>query len=324
MYVCVVLCVAGPKSNALFFVDPTRAEDFLRFRSSKRAAAATGGVGGGRRKSRKGSGVAVLGQGDSHPPLADEGNALRSALSDEGALPTLEDNQGSNLGALDTAGEESSHRPSQSNLTLLVPERISPMESKRVTYALDYFGGVATNLTLGSEESDLTFSPANRKRSLSDSNIESKLTYHSFFSKSASREFDWDKQDILKTRVFLKGEVQEAPPRSRATSIAADSSSSSSSRRTAGIGQGDAASSSSPGRQSNLTRIESPGQVHGAGDEYGDGDGDDVGLDLLTPTDRTDTLLPPHPPSSSSQGAQGRIGQRTHMSLLYVRCLMFV
>jgi len=68
--------------------------------------------------------------------------------------------------------------------------------SKRVTYAADYFGGVPSSLMLmngvdndtnegtkGNVDAHSIYSsPATRKRSLSDSNIDCKLAYQSFFT----------------------------------------------------------------------------------------------------------------------------------------------
>ena len=270
-------------------MDPTRAEDFLRFRSSKRseAAAAAAGVAAGagagvsnsegrRRSSKKGRGD------DGQPLQPDDHSALQNALSEQETPSSsaaegrqFADSLGSGSGLrLESAvaGESFSDRPLQSNLTLFVPERTNSMENKRVSYALDYFGGVASHLTLGSEESDLTFSPATRKRSLSDSNIDSKLTYHSFFSKSASREFEFDKQDLLKIRDRDKDRDRDRDwnraPRPRATSIAADSS-----RK--GPPPSDRSNRAATGRE------EVAGQGgHGHGDGHGDGADLDIGLDL--------------------------------------------
>ena len=241
------------------------------------AAGAGESSSGGRRRSSKKE------RGDDGQPLQpDDHSALQNALSEQETpsssaaegrqfADTLGSGSGLRLESA-VAGESFSDRPLQSNLTLFVPERTNSMENKRVSYALDYFGGVASHLTLGSEESDLTFSPATRKRSLSDSNIDSKLTYHSFFSKSASREFEFDKQDLLKIRDRDwdrdRDRAWDRAPRPRATSIAADSS-----RK--GPPPSDRSNRAATGRE----EVEGQGR-HGHGDGDRDGADLDIGLDL--------------------------------------------
>ena len=180
-------------------MDPTRSEDFLRFRGKRGNGASNGKVSGSvRRKSGKIAQLVAESDGlsmdleavnptlsqiypvkDQIEDLANSGDRLSFEM-----LDLRSSARGESMESAKSVKNDS--RADAGGLFLEISkqsERDSTAQLKAVTYAADYFGGVASTKTF-SDEADLAQSPLYRKRSLSDSNIDTKLSYQSFFANS--------------------------------------------------------------------------------------------------------------------------------------------